>query len=74
MRIVRDFLARTSPEQQWLCENSWCASCAEADLGIDEPVEYEEDGQVFLEGRCRACGVLVCTLLIEQVLTPPSGG
>lgn len=54
-RAERDFAARSAREQEWLLQNTWCDVCAEADLGMDAPREYEADGCVFVEGQCRKC-------------------
>ena len=56
MRKNLDFSRRPWSERQWMLENTWCPGCAEADLGMTDPVEYEEDDQVFLEGSCSKCG------------------
>jgi len=55
-RTPRDFNAREQLERQWLIENTWCDQCNAADLGIEEPSEYEENGRNFIEGVCRVCG------------------
>jgi hypothetical protein len=71
MRIPRDFFSRPGAEQEWLCSNSWCNRCKAADLGIDEPTEFAEDGRVLLEGKCRACGSACITELIETIASNP---
>jgi hypothetical protein len=38
-----------------MTQNTWCDVCQQADLGLTEPVEYEEDGAIFVEGRCAKC-------------------
>ena len=52
-------------ERQWLVENSWCDQCNAADLGIDEPSEYEENGHIFVEGICRVCGKRIRSEIAE---------
>jgi hypothetical protein len=59
MRVQRDFSQRSAFEQDWLVENTWCDACGEADLGLVDPVEYEEIGRIFLEGACARCGARV---------------
>jgi hypothetical protein len=39
-----------------MLQNTWCDACGEADLGMNSPREYEEDGRVYVEGQCRKCG------------------
>ena len=63
MRIVRDFQLRTVDEQRWLSTNTWCETCGKADLGLENPIEYEEGGVVFVLGRCRKCGIVVTSNL-----------
>jgi len=59
MKVPRDFFARNPLEQSTLLEETWCASCQEADLGMEDPQEYEEAGLVFVIGRCVKCGGVV---------------
>lgn len=54
-RTERDFAARPPEERAWMLENTWCDACNEADLGMNEPREYEEDGRVLVEGQCLRC-------------------
>lgn len=56
MKKPRDFSARPPAEQQMLTEDSWCDTCEEADLGMREPREFEEDEKIVIEGLCRKCG------------------
>jgi hypothetical protein len=69
-RKPRNLEARDHFEQEWLIENTWCEYCEAADLGIDKPFEYEEDGHVFIEGICRRCGR---TVKSEIVVTDSDG-
>ncbi len=64
-RIERNFSGRDAQEQRWLVENTWCDSCAKADLGLTDPVEYAEGGQVFVEGKCVRCGQRVVSTISE---------
>lgn len=61
MRVERNFFARDTFEQEAICENTWCDACGEADIGLLHPREYEEDGQVFVEGVCAGCQSRVVT-------------
>lgn len=60
-KIYRDFEARTELEKGWILENTWCDECDEADLGMTAPREYEEDGRIYVEGRCPRCGQRICS-------------
>lgn len=65
MRSARNFFARPADEQRALSKESWCDSCGKADLGIASPVEFEEDGMVYVEGKCPRCGIYVITEIVE---------
>ena len=54
-RIERDFFRRTADEQTWMLQNTWCDECAEADIGMSSPREYNEDGTIYVEGQCNRC-------------------
>ena len=58
-RVERDFFSRESAEQEWMLENTWCDTCRETDIGISSPLEYEEDGVIYIEGQCCRCGQTV---------------
>ncbi|MDH2434916.1 hypothetical protein WH50_11255 [Pokkaliibacter plantistimulans] len=60
-RVARDFYARDAEEQQAFLTQTWCNNCLEVDLGMTDPVEYEENGIVFVEGHCARCGTVVVT-------------
>lgn len=63
MRGPRDFWKRAAWEREWLLQNTWCDVCQEADLGMVEPVEYEEGEAVYVEGKCAICAGPVKTHL-----------
>ena len=65
-RIKKDFSSRDPSEQSWLLENTWCDRCNAADLGMSDPVEYEEDGVVRVEGRCHRCQARVVNVIEEH--------
>ncbi len=60
-RVERDFSARSPIEQYALAEDMWCDTCNQPDLGFTDAIEYEEDGTIFVEGKCRVCGNRVVT-------------
>lgn len=64
--MQRDFTARPVQEQQWLIRDTWCNNCQQPDLGMVEPVEYEDGGQVYVAGRCAKCGLEVISEIIER--------
>lgn len=64
-RVERNFEEREPSLRQWFINNTWCDHCAKADLGLTCPSEYEEDGQIYIEGLCRQCGNRVVSLIEE---------
>lgn len=67
MRKSRDFTLRSIEEQNWLQKETWCNTCGKADLGMKHPAEYEESGEVFLQGSCKVCGEVVRSTIHESV-------
>lgn len=65
-RIERDFSARDEDEQKAFLEQTWCDGCMEVNLGMGEPVEYELNDTVFIEGKCNRCGQSILTELTED--------
>lgn len=65
-KINRDFFEREPIEQRWLLQNTWCDVCNEADLGMSEPVEYEENNEIFVEGKCLLCGLRVVSVIRDD--------
>ena len=55
MRSTRNFNARSREEQRALIQDTWCDVCSKPDLGLASPVEYEEDGVVYVSGLCAVC-------------------
>jgi len=49
-----------------MLNNTWCDECGEADLGMHSPHEYEENGQIFVEGLCRRCGHVVLSEVRDE--------
>lgn len=68
-RTSRDFTARTEFEREWMQENTWCDRCNLADLGLSSPKEYEENGKIYIEGKCKKCGDSV-----RSEVTEPEAG
>lgn len=68
MPSKRDFSQRDEFEQYDVLAAVWCDECNAANLGVEDPVEYEEDGVILLEGRCRQCGEEVVAR-IEQLVS-----
>lgn len=76
VRVGRDFYRRDRSERTWMLENTWCDGCRLPDLGMDDPCEFEEDGHVYIEGRCRICGRTLTSEVVDQRVPPrrASGG
>lgn len=53
---LKSFQLRPVEEQALLCSVTWCDQCQQADLGMVEPLEYEEAGKLYLAGSCSVCG------------------
>ena len=64
-RIPRSFADRSEVERFLFLQDTWCEHCDAADLGLVDPQEYEEDGRIFIEGRCRKCGQRVVSQIEE---------
>jgi len=65
-RIERDFYQRDEDEQRAFLEETWCDSCMEVNLGMEEPVEYELNDIIFIEGKCKRCGGVILTEITEE--------
>ena len=65
-RISRTFSARIESERRWIIKNTWCENCAQLDLGIVDPLEFEEGGDIVVEGRCARCGERVHSTVDEK--------
>lgn len=62
----RDFSARSEEEQQDFLSQTWCNQCMEMDLGMTEPQEFESEGRIWIEGKCKRCGSSVITEIVEE--------
>ncbi|MCT7358520.1 MAG: hypothetical protein COB09_08815 [Thalassobium sp.] len=65
-RTERDFYARDKEDQDAFLSQTWCNNCMEADLGMVEPVEFEQEGVIFIEGKCAKCGESVTTEIADD--------
>ncbi len=65
-RKERDFYARDAESQKEFLHYTWCNDCMAVDLGMTDPVEYESEGQIFIEGACKSCGATVTTELQDD--------
>lgn len=65
-RIERDFYARDKDDQEAFLTQTWCNNCMEADLGMVEPVEYELNEIVYVEGKCAKCGDTIVTEIADD--------
>ena len=66
MRHLRDFDLRSLADQRWFAQNTWCGTCQKADLGLVEPVEFEESGKIFVEGKCSRCQSIVISEIVNS--------
>ncbi len=66
-RRPRDFSARRDAERRSILRNTWCDNCAEVDLGMLDPAEYEEGGEILVEGSCARCGAKVVSTVEEKI-------
>lgn len=65
-RQLRNFFDRDEEEQTAFLENTWCNRCQQVDLGMSDPVEFTQNGRLFIEGRCLVCGETITTELVED--------
>lgn len=65
-RNERDFFQRPKDDQLALLTNTWCDKCMAVDLGMDNPVEYEQKGIIFIEGQCKKCGETITTEITDE--------
>ena len=65
-KAVYDFYQRREEEQASLLQHTWCDQCQQADLGMTQPQEYEQQGLRLIEGLCKQCGEPVFTELSDD--------
>lgn len=65
-QIERDFSQRSEEEQQAFLSQTWCNNCMQMDLGMKEPKEYELNGTVMIEGKCKKCGETIVTEIADE--------
>jgi hypothetical protein len=65
-RIHRDFQVRTQKEKETFTKISWCNSCQASNLGMFNPVEFELNGRIFVEGDCPNCNGRIISEIIHQ--------
>lgn len=66
-KIPRVFTERTAEDQASLLQFTWCDQCQAVDLGMTDPQEYQLGEQIWLEGRCKNCGEIIATEVIDQL-------
>lgn len=64
-RQERDFYQRPLEDQRSFLQCTWCENCQEMDLGMTDPIEYEDEGVVIIEGKCKKCGEPIVTEVDE---------
>ena len=67
-RRHRDFSARHESERRRILKNTRCDNCAEVDLEMLDPAEYEEGGEILVEGSCVRCGAKVVSTVDETLV------
>ena len=65
-RIYRDFNLRSEEEKDWIIQNTWCSKCNKSDIGLNNPVEYQENGKIYISGKCIDCGQNILTEIVED--------
>ena len=65
-RTPRDFSKRDAVEQKFILAETWCDTCKQADLGMVDPIEFEEDGEIIVEGHCARCGAAIKTTVVVK--------
>ena len=64
--INRNFYENDVQIQSYFLKHTWCDKCKKADLGLNDPVEYEKNGKIFISGNCCACGNQVVSEIITK--------
>ncbi|WP_396586635.1 hypothetical protein [Bermanella sp. R86510] len=62
----RDFYQRSAEDQDAFLQQTWCNNCQQVDLGMTDPVEFEQDGTIFIQGKCKKCGETVTTEIADD--------
>lgn len=63
---TRDFTLRTATEEQWLINNTGCPRCQKTNLGLPNPIEFEDNGWSFLERTCVLCDGIDCSEIAQD--------
>jgi hypothetical protein len=64
--IERNFEDRTPEDQEAFLTQTWCNACQAADLCMVEPKEYELNGAIIVEGKCKKCGEVSLTEVADE--------
>jgi hypothetical protein len=59
--VERNFDDRTDEDKEAFLTQTWCNACQAADLGMVEPTEYELNGVIIVEGKCKTCSEVSLT-------------
>ena len=65
-RTILNINDLSASEMDWYLKETWCDKCGKADLGMNEPVLYVENGKEFIEGKCTVCGETVKTQIVSK--------
>ena len=64
--VEKTFSARSQEERDAFLKYTWCNTCMEVDLGMEEVKEYQSDDRLWLEGKCLKCGDIIVTEIEEE--------
>ncbi|MGK0474971.1 MAG: hypothetical protein ACJAYV_000622 [Oleispira sp.] len=64
--VERNFEDRTDEDKEAFLTQTWCNACQAADLGMVEPKEYELNGTIIVEGKCKTCSEVSLTEVADE--------
>ena len=64
--VERNFEDRTAEDKEAFLTQTWCNACQAADLGMVEAKEYELNGAIIVEGKCKVCGEVSLTEVADE--------
>jgi hypothetical protein len=64
--VEHNFEERTEEDKEAFLTQTWCNACQAADLGMVEPKEYELNGAIIVEGKCKKCGEVSLTEVADE--------
>ena len=67
-KVYKDFYNRPKDHQEYFTTNTWCNKCNKADLGLKNPLEYQQNGKTFIAGDCKLCGLEVISEIKTETI------